>query len=100
MARGQQNTSIGFIFSNYVGRSGSGEDAVATDDEFRDAIGGTNSENRLNRLCVKVASITSNDESFALWRYGIEDRLDKVFGVVLLRRSKDDGAKRSTQVAT
>lgn len=83
MARSEEDTTVGVVLSNDVGRGGGGQNRVLADDELFHAVGGTNLEDGLNGLRGEVSAIASDDERRTVGADRIKDGLDKVLGVVL-----------------
>lgn len=80
----QQNTTVCFIFANYVGRRRRGQDRILPNDKLCDTVCGTDLENRLYGLWGKVTTITANNQGGSLRIDGIEDGLNEILCIVLV----------------
>jgi hypothetical protein len=87
----QQDAAGSFPYPNDVAGCGCAEDAILTDKQLLDTVGGTNLGNQLSNLGVPVAAITANDEDGAVdaLRNGLEDAGDEGFRVVVLLEDLD-----------
>lgn len=85
MAGSQEDAAIGLVLSNDVASGRSGEYAVFTNDEPLDTIRSTDLDDFMDGRLRKVSTISTYNNSLSLWRDSIEDRLYKVFGVMLRR---------------
>jgi len=83
MTCGQEDSSIGLVLSDHVRCSGSGKDAILSNDQFCDTISSRDFENRLDSGLIVVSTITPDDESLAFGGRRIEDGLYKVLRVML-----------------
>lgn len=63
---GQEDTASGLLDADDMRGSGSGKDAILSNDEFLHTVCGTNLSNDLGDLGVPVATITANDEERVL----------------------------------
>jgi hypothetical protein len=77
----QQDTAGSFPYPDDVAGCGCAEDAILTDKQLLDTVGGTNLGNQLSDLRVPVAAVTANDEGRALnaLRDGLKDAGDEGF---------------------
>jgi hypothetical protein len=87
----QQDAAGSFPYPNDVAGCGCAEDAILTDKQLLDTVGGTNLGNQLSNLGVPVAAITANDEDGAVdaLRNGLKDAGDEGFRVVVLLEDLD-----------
>ena len=83
MRGSEKDTAVGFVFANDVGRRGRRQNSVLPDDELGYAVGGCDLQNDLHHFRRVVAPIASDDQGRAREGNGIENCLNKVFGVVL-----------------
>jgi hypothetical protein len=77
----QQNTAGSFPYPDDVAGCRCAEDAILTDEQLLDTVGGTNLRNQLSDLRVPVAAVSANDEGRALnaLRDGLKDAGDEGF---------------------
>jgi hypothetical protein len=87
----QQDAAGSFPYPNDVAGCGCAEDAILTDQQLLDTVGGTNLGDQLSDLWVPVAAITANDEDGAVdaLRNGLEDAGNEGFRVVVLLEDPD-----------
>jgi hypothetical protein len=97
VARREEDTPVGVVLSDHVGRGGGGQDRVLADDELGHAVGGPDLEDSLDGLWGEVTTVASDDERCALCVDGVKDGLDEVFGVVLQERECLSGRDPSTE---
>ena len=92
---GKKDTTISLVLPDDVGRGGSREDPVGTDDKLGYAIRGGDLDDNLDRFWREITAITTNNEREPLWLDGIEDGLYEVLRVVLPSPDKHKGGGRS-----
>jgi hypothetical protein len=87
----QQDTTGSFPYPNDVAGCGCAEDAILTDQQLLDTVGGTNLGDQLSDLWVPVTPVTANDENRAVntLRDGLENAGDEGFRVVVLLEDPD-----------
>jgi hypothetical protein len=87
----QQDTAGSFPYPNDVAGCGCAEDAILTDKQLLDTIGGTDLGNQLSDFWVPVTSVTANHENRSVntLRNGLENAGDKGFRVVVLLEDLD-----------
>jgi hypothetical protein len=87
----QQDTTIGLLASDQSRNGGSREDRVLTENNVLDTVTGSELEDDLNSLGREVSSITTDNESLALWStwHGGQGSLNEVLGVIFLLEDLD-----------
>jgi hypothetical protein len=87
----QQDATGSFPYPNDVAGCGCAEDAILTDQQLLDTVGGTDLGDQLSDLWVPVAAITSNDENGAVDALGngLKDAGNEGLRVVILLEDLD-----------
>jgi hypothetical protein len=91
VAGSQQDTAGSFPYPNDMAGCGCAENAILTDQQLLDTVGGANLGNQLSDLWVPVAAITADDEDGAVnaLRNRLEDAGNEGFRVVILLEDLD-----------
>lgn len=87
MAGGEEDASVRLVLADHVGCGGSRENGVVSDDELGDTVGRADSENSLHGLWREETTVTADDEGLSLSIDGVENGLDEVLCVVLVRET-------------